>query len=211
MEQSDRGAESMAGGSGEPTPSEEPLILIVADTAEQRLALSAGIPAEAPILLASDISEARRVLAQLPGAAGRGGGAKRRPPRGATPGHAERRLVTGSQITDQDVTARALRLREDRLSLTMGEAEVHLTRLEFALLRYLLPRIGQVASFEQLSQVGWRTAYLGNGAHMHAAIGRLRTKLAEIGAPLIIEAVRGHGFRLVQHPRAGVKREALGS
>ncbi|WP_256838514.1 winged helix-turn-helix domain-containing protein [Ornithinimicrobium faecis] len=181
-----------------PVPEPEPLVLIVADTAEQRLALSAGLPIETPILLASDITEARRVLARLPGASGRG---RRQPappgasgpPRGGRP---------------QELP---LRLREDRLSLAVADREVQLTRLEFALLRYLVPRAGQVVTFEQLSQVGWHTAYLGNGAHMHAAIGRLRTKLAELRAPVLLEAVRGLGFRLVQHPRSGAPKEALGS
>lgn len=104
-----------------------------------------------------------------------------------------------------------LRLREDRLSLAVGDREVSLTRLELALLRYLLPRVGEVATFEQLSQVGWHTAYLGNGAHMHAAVGRLRLKLAELGAPLALEAVRGVGFRLVRHPRAAAFQEAVGN
>lgn len=213
MEQVDRAAASRA--------PQEPLILIVADTAEQRLALAAGLPAEAPILLASDISEARRVLAQLPGASGRAAsGARRAAPNGTTPGtpaqgptvpEGTESVGVGGRTARATPAAAALRLREDRLSLAMGEREVYLTRLEFALLRYLLPRIGEVATFEQLSQVGWHTAYLGNGAHMHAAIGRLRAKLAELGAPLAVEAVRGHGFRLVQHPRSGVRREALGS
>lgn len=186
---------SAAGAPGTPEP--QPLVLIVADTAEERCALSVGLPIETPILLAKDVTEARRVLAQLPGASGRtprhvGPPAPRRPPASTrSPGL-------------------ALRLQEDRLSLAMADREVQLTRLEFALLRYLIPRIDQVVTFEQLSQVGWHTAYLGNGAHMHAAIGRLRTKLAELGAPVLLEAVRGLGFRLAKHPRSGAPQEALG-
>lgn len=181
-----------------PDPEPEPLVLIVADTTEQRLALTAGLPVETPILLATDITEARRVLADLPGASACGA-----------------RRSTKFPTTRRSVGARTqtlpLRLREDRLSLVMGDREVQLTRLEFALLRYLVPRAGQVATFEQLSQIGWRTAYLGNGAHMHAAIGRLRTKLADLGAPVLLEAVRGLGFRLVQHPQPRATQEALGS
>lgn len=177
----------------------EPLVLIVADTVEDRCALSAGLPIETPILLAHDITEARRVLARLPGAAGGSSGPVGSPPRTA----AARRVPRSQGLL--------LRLREDRLSLAMSDREVHLTRLEFALMKHLLPRVGEVATFEQLSQVGWQTAYLGNGAHMHAAIGRLRLKLAELGAPLALEAVRGLGFRLARHPRAGGSGEAAGN
>lgn len=188
----ERSVDAAAPGS-EPAP----LVLIVADTAEERCALSAGLPIETPILLATDITEARRVLAQLPGASGR---ASRRA------GSAAPRRPSGASLSH----GMALRLREDRLSLALADREVQLTRLEFALLRYLIPRSGQVVTFEQLSQVGWHTAYLGNGAHMHAAIGRLRTKLADLGAPVLLEAVRGLGFRLIQHTRAGAPQEALG-
>lgn len=182
-------------GSG---PEREPLVLIVADTAEQRLALTAGLPVDTPILLATDITAARRVLARLPGASGRA--ARQTGP-----------AAPSRPSTDGRPQRLPLRLREDRLSLAMADREVQLTRLEFALLRYLVPRAGQVVTFEQLSQVGWHTAYLGNGAHMHAAIGRLRAKLADLGAPVLLEAVRGLGFRLVQHPRSGAPKEAFGS
>lgn len=190
----------------------EPLVLVVADTAVERVALTAGIPATTPILLASDLSEARKVLAQLPGAAGR----RPRSLRPAAPppdsDDAPVQASSGSDVQGPRPRSDApLRLREDRLSLTMGEREAQLTALEFTLLRFLLPRLGEVATFEQLSQVGWRTAYLGSGAHMHAAIGRLRSKIAELGAPLQLEAVRGLGFRLIQHPSPGGDREAISS
>ncbi|MCK0113705.1 winged helix-turn-helix domain-containing protein [Ornithinimicrobium sp. F0845] len=195
--------------------SREPLVVIVADTQEERLALTSGIPVESPILLASTIAQARRVLTQLPGASvDRRTGPQRTPGqragrlRGATGGGSGH---PGGADPRTTLTDRTLRLREDRLSLALGEHEVTLTRLEFALLKYLLPRVGEVATFEQLSQVGWHTAYLGNGAHMHAAIGRLRLKLAELGAPLAVEAVRGLGFRLARHPRASATGEAAGN
>lgn len=206
-------------------PSRDPLVVIVADTQEERLALASGVPIESPILLASTVTQARRVLTQLPGAA-----IERRPgpervverpadrPAEHLAGHRSWIPVVepGSASTHRKEApaARAdrdLRLREDRLSLAMGDREVQLTQLEFALLTHLLPRVGEVATFEQLSQVGWHTAYLGNGAHMHAAIGRLRLKLAELGAPLVVEAVRGLGFRLTRHPRASASQEAAGN
>lgn len=206
-------------------------MVIVADTQEERLALASGVPIESPILLASTITQARRVLTQLPGASieHRPGPERipqrhpeRLPERPSERGAGHRvawrstagdlgsvpppRVDSGPAPTD-----RPLRLREDRLSLALGDHEVTLTQLEFALLAYLLPRVGEVATFEQLSQVGWHTAYLGNGAHMHAAIGRLRLKLAELGAPLAVEAVRGLGFRLARHPRGKGPQEAVGN
>lgn len=212
----------------------EPLVVVVADTAEERLSLTAGIPASSPILLVRDVTQARQVLAQLPGASpsrrsgpgrtsparhaapSRGHrGAGVRPPRRVVEDGPEHRADPMDQVcSDEPIrsgVAAPLQLREDRLSLTAAGREVMLTRLEFALLQHLLPRMGEVATFEQLSQVGWRTPYLGNGAHMHAAVGRLRLKLAELGVPVELEAVRGLGFRLVGHRPTPAVQEAVGN
>ncbi|WP_161958500.1 winged helix-turn-helix domain-containing protein [Ornithinimicrobium cavernae] len=195
-----------------PGSARQSLVLIVAATVEERIALTAGLGAAAPILVASDLTQARQVLARLPGASGRspGHGPRREPSRGAR--------VTGQPPGSPRASERGaarlpatLRLREDRLSLALADREVQLTSLEFALLAHLLPRVGEVVTFEKLSQVGWRTTYLGNGAHMHAAIGRLRIKLADLGAPVALEAVRGLGFRLVQRPTVNALREAVGN
>ena len=183
----------------EPGARPGPLVVIVADTAEQRLDLAAGVPIETPILLTADLTQARRLLAQLPGASGR-------PLRGPEPP-----APIGRQSPGGRSQRRPLRLCEDRVSLIVGDREAQLTRLEFALLQHLLPRVGEVVTYEQLSQVGWNVPYLGDGAHMHAAIGRLRVKLADLGAPLALQAVRGLGFRLVQHTPATAAQEAVGS
>lgn len=178
----------------------ESLVVVVADSAEERVALAGGLPVGASILVARDITQARQVLAHLPA-----GGQSTRPAARPVSG----RPSAGRRRELQSV-ADLLRLREDRQSLMLGDREVALTQLEFALLSHLLPRLGEVASFEELSQVGWRTAYLGNGAHMHAAIGRLRLKLAELRAPLRLEAVRGLGFRLTAHRPTPRLQEAVG-
>lgn len=197
MEPRETGAARGPGDSGHGA-AHGPLVVIVADTPQERVALAAGIPAASPVLLARDITQARQALAQLPGAARgrRHGGA-----RGVT-------APPPASLTHAAGTGVPLQLREDRLSLAFAGREATLTRLEFALLKHLLPRMGEVATFEQLSQVGWRTPYLGNGAHMHAAVGRLRVKLTDLGVPLAVEAVRGLGFRLVRHGSTRAAQEA---
>lgn len=172
----------------DPTSStRDSLVVIIASTPEERIRLAGALPVGATALLASDINQAGRVMAQLPDAA------PVSPPMSA--------LLPQPQ----------LELRADRLSLALGGREVALTTLELDLLTYLLPRVGEVATFEQLSHVGWRTDYLGNGAHIHAAVGRLRTKLVGLGAPVKLQAVRGLGFRLARHDWDGSLQEAVGS
>ena len=174
---------------------------MVADSVEERVALAGGLPVGTSILVARDITQARQVLAHLP----HGGQPTRSAPRPVT----DRRPVRHRHDSHSGVNL--LRLREDRQSLAMGDREIGLTRLEFALLSHLLPRVGETSSFEELSQVGWHTAYLGNGAHMHAAIARLRLKLVELRAPVALEAVRGLGFRLMPHQPAPRLQEADGN
>lgn len=102
-----------------------------------------------------------------------------------------------------------MRLSAAHQSIRYAGREVVLTRLEFALLTHLLPRTGQVVTFTALSRAGWGTDYLGNGSPMHAAIRRVRAKLAKVGGPAEIRAVRGIGFRLTAHPRAAALQEVV--
>lgn len=172
------------------------LVIIIAGTQEERLRLAQGLPAGTTALLAADIQQAGRVVAQLPQAPAQLQLQHQRP-RQNRPRH--------------QPSQPQLRLRADRLSLTFGAREVSLTKLELDVLAHLLPRVGETVTFEQLSHVAWHTDYLGNGAHMHAAVGRLRAKLAQLGAPVTLQAVRGLGFRLVSHSWEGSLREAVGS
>lgn len=188
------------------------LVLVIAKTRAQRLQFAEALPVGATALLVTDLAQARQVMAQLPH-----GGERHAvdcPPPGphAEPATCEQEPSAGGlePLPSAGPAHQALKLQEDRLSLSLGGREVRLTTLEMDLLRYLLPRTGEVATFEQLSQVAWRTEYLGNGAHMHAAVGRLRAKLAELRAPVTLQAVRGLGFRLVRRDPCGLQ-EAVGS
>lgn len=172
----------------------ENLVVIIANSSEQRQQLAGALPGGATVLLANDIVQARQVMAQLPGAAPQ----RRR--------HSAARPVP-TRAADQPEPP--LQLDKDRLSLLLGEREVTLTPLEFALLTYFFTCIGELATYQKLSEVAWETDYLGDGAHMHAAVARLRSKLAELGAPLTLHAVRGRGFRLARHAWAPSSVEAV--
>lgn len=200
------------------------LVIIIAGNHEQRLRLAQGLPAGTTALLAADIQQAGRVVAQLPQTADRRARTPAPQPHAQPQPPAQPQAHAQPQAPAQPEHQRPwqnrpqrqpsqsqLRLRVDRLSLTFGAHEVSLTKLELDLLAHLLPRVGETVTFEQLSHVAWHTDYLGNGAHMHAAVGRLRTKLAQLGAPVTLQAVRGLGFRLVSHSWEGSLREAVGS
>ncbi|QFG67606.1 winged helix family transcriptional regulator [Ornithinimicrobium pratense] len=82
-----------------------------------------------------------------------------------------------------------------------GERSVRLTPLEFALLQTLSLDQARVWSFAELSRRVWATGLVGDGAQVRAVVKRLRRKLAEAQAPVLVETVRGAGFRLVAQPQ----------
>lgn len=74
---------------------------------------------------------------------------------------------------------------------------LRLTPLEFKTLTVLSSDAHQVWSLAELTRSVWATGYVGDGAQVRSVIKRLRRKLAEAGAPLVIETIRGTGFRAV--------------
>lgn len=92
-----------------------------------------------------------------------------------------------------------VRAAERSVSWTAGTS-VRLTPLEFALLQTLGLQEGRVWSFLELSQRVWATGFVGDGAQVRAVVKRLRRKLADAQAPVLVETVRGCGFRLAPRP-----------
>lgn len=85
-------------------------------------------------------------------------------------------------------------------------SSVRLTPLEFALLETLSVEPGRVWSFVELSHRVWATGFVGDGAQVRAVVKRLRRKLADAQAPVLVETVRGAGFRLTSTPSPSIDR-----
>ncbi|MEV2274298.1 response regulator transcription factor [Nocardiopsis sp. NPDC049922] len=81
---------------------------------------------------------------------------------------------------------------------TCAGVPVDLTRKEFDLLAVLVREAGTVVSREQLLLRVWQTAWQGTRRTLEVHVGTLRSKL---GAPGLIETVRGVGYRLVSDAR----------
>jgi two-component system, OmpR family, response regulator len=79
---------------------------------------------------------------------------------------------------------------------TIDGALVELTGREFAVLEYLLHRIGEVVPKNEILQHVWDFAYEGGDNVVEVHISALRRKL---GASAI-ETVRGSGYRVSDHP-----------
>ena len=76
----------------------------------------------------------------------------------------------------------------------VGAEPIRLTPKEFALLRVLLARRGEVLSSDEISSEIWGYETLGSRNFVEAHISRLRRKLAASGAPGVVETVRGVGY-----------------
>jgi len=77
-------------------------------------------------------------------------------------------------------------------------AEVHISRLEFLLLRALAVRRGEVVTRRQLTQAVWGTTSVSSGA-LDTLVNAVREKL-NAGAPNLIATVRGSGYAMAESP-----------
>ncbi len=85
----------------------------------------------------------------------------------------------------------------ERRSVTVGDAPIELTRLEFDLLHRLLLNPGRVLTRERLLEQAWGYDYVGDTRAVDSAVKRLRAKLRAVSAEAdCIESVRGLGYRV---------------
>jgi DNA-binding response OmpR family regulator len=60
--------------------------------------------------------------------------------------------------------------------------------------------VGHTLTFEELHRDVWGNDHLGDRSDPTSTVKRLRRKLTGLGSPLVIQAVRGVGLRLVEGP-----------
>jgi two-component system OmpR family response regulator len=80
--------------------------------------------------------------------------------------------------------------------VTWQHSAVELSPREFALLDYFMRRPGDVLRRSEILDHVWDFAYDGTSNVVDVYVGYLRTRLADAGAPALIETVRGVGYRL---------------
>jgi len=80
--------------------------------------------------------------------------------------------------------------------ITWQDRPVDLTAREYKMLEALLRRPGWIVSREALIEAVWGFDFTDTSNLVEVYIGRIRRKLAELGAPPLIQTVRGSGYRL---------------
>lgn len=188
-----------AGSVAEPArPESEPeLVVLVAPTRDERARFIAQLDPAAPVLMVPTMEAAQALLetrhrsADVPTAPRDDLDERAAVASGHLSGsHRPRPAQTGPE--------HGMRIHEDRQVVGFGTVEVSLTTLEFALLRLLLREPERVWRFAELVQHVWGTDHVGDTSQVHAVVKRLRAKLIRQRAPVVIEAVRGVGFRALR-------------
>ena len=76
----------------------------------------------------------------------------------------------------------------------IGEADLHLTKTEYAILAELAQHMDEVVTHDELIAKVWGAEYRGSNHYLHNYLGRLRKKLGEYGK--LLETIPGMGYNL---------------
>lgn len=87
------------------------------------------------------------------------------------------------------------RLDEGSRRVWAHDTELRLSAKEYDLLALLAREPGQAITRERIMEEVWDEHWFGSTKTLDVTLGRLRTKLADAGAPVEIVAIRGVGFR----------------
>jgi DNA-binding response OmpR family regulator len=150
-----------------------PVVVCVADTAEERSRLAAQFDGAGVLVIASDAAVAGAFLSQL--------------------------QPSADQRSSRDLAV----LRVGELRLDQHEASwrgrlLPLTPYELNVLSCLAERPGRIWTYQQLHDRAWDGSYFTGPAAVQSVIKRLRAKLRQAGVPLHVDAARGLGFRLTE-------------
>ena len=105
------------------------------------------------------------------------------------------RRVTGSNPAP--VEAGSLRLDPGERRVWRGETEINLTARQFEVLEFLIRRVGQVVSKDEILAGVWSLDFDGDPNIVEVYVRRLRRQVDEPFGHHSIETVRGAGYRLI--------------
>ncbi|HEY3261916.1 MAG TPA: winged helix-turn-helix domain-containing protein [Pseudonocardiaceae bacterium] len=157
-----------------------PTVLCIGTTTEQFAALAEASDGSMVMLYLPDSQSAMRLLTSDPAVAAVP--AIRRP--AEAPAH---RVVECGK----------LRLDADLRSASWRGTPLHLSAREFDLLFALSCDPGRVWTFAELTTQVWSRPYLGDTDAVVSAVKRLRSQVKQVTGSVLIESVRGVGYRMV--------------
>jgi two-component system KDP operon response regulator KdpE len=87
-----------------------------------------------------------------------------------------------------------LRIDLEARRVFIGEADLHLTRTEYALLAELSRHLDAIVTHDELIAQVWGAEYRGSNHYLHNYMGRLRKKLGDYRG--LLETIPGMGYNL---------------
>jgi two-component system phosphate regulon response regulator PhoB len=105
-----------------------------------------------------------------------------------------RAILRRGETPDEGLRAGAIAIDPARHEVRVNDKPVHLTSLEFKLLRTLMQRRGRVQDRDRLLNEVWGYESVIDTRTVDTHVRRLREKLGKAGD--VIETVRGFGYRL---------------
>jgi two-component system, OmpR family, KDP operon response regulator KdpE len=113
-----------------------------------------------------------------------------------------RRSYAVPNIPDAKVVIGELQIDLEARRVFIGEADLHLTRTEYAILAELAQHLDAIVTHDELIAQVWGPEYRGSNHYLHNYLGRLRKKLGDYGQ--LLETVPGMGYNL--HSRKTMQR-----
>jgi two-component system, OmpR family, KDP operon response regulator KdpE len=105
-----------------------------------------------------------------------------------------RRSYAATNLPETKVQVGDLRIDLDARRVFIGEADLHLTRTEYAILAELARHLDGIVTHDELISQVWGMEYRGSNHYLHNYLGRLRKKLGAYGE--LLETVPGMGYNL---------------
>lgn len=113
------------------------------------------------------------------------------------------RWIEARPLSDQ-YQLNGIMLNERMQTVNVRGKDIHLTPIEFRLLRYLIHRPDRPISKEELFSEVWGYELVGGTNLVEVAIRRLRSKIEEDPSkPALIVTVHTVGYKFIGHPAAG--------
>ena len=106
------------------------------------------------------------------------------------------RRVSFSKSKDTAVAYKNLSLNLDRMSFSLEDNEVQLSKTEFLLLKLLLENQGKVHSRQQIIDEIWGKNHFIDENTVDVYVGYLRSKISEFSKDEYIKTVRGAGYMM---------------
>jgi two-component system KDP operon response regulator KdpE len=105
-----------------------------------------------------------------------------------------RRSYVAAKTSESKIVIGDLRIDLTERRVFIAEADLHLTKTEYAILAELARHLDSIVTHDELITQVWGAEYRGSNHYLHTYLGRLRKKMGDYGD--LLETVTGMGYNL---------------